>query len=924
MNFFSARVLKQHAASGLRSTTLLMLAVVLAACSGRADPPQPADSITQVPPPVVTTPSVTPVADQTVQVGQTATFTESASGTATLSYQWQRNGTAIDGATSASYTTPATVATDNGSMFIVVVTNSAGSATTAPAKLTVTVPVTLTITQSPADVTVASGASATFNAAATCSAGAIAWQWQRSSDGGTTFTNIASATAATYTLVTAASDNGAVFRTQASCSGVTQLSNTATLTVTTAAPPASGLNLSELTTSLQLGAELHDPAGIVFDAAGIGYFVDSASGQIRRLAADGSVATIAGGAVPFTSGTDGTGSAASFNRPRGIAIAADGTLYVTDSLNHTIRKITAAGVVTTLAGTVGASGSTDGTGAAARFNTPFGIGFGSDGNLYVADSENFTIRKVTPAGVVTTIAGLAGSAGTADGTGSVARFGLPCGVAGDSAGNLYVSDTENNLIKKVTLAGVTTTIAGNGSLNPGDAVGTLAGIPRPAGVALAGSSLYVAANGPSGTPYHGQIRRVDLTDLSLHTVTGQNSISPANFAEIDGLPATAEFVSGGYVSGIQDDVNRSGLAVAPNGDIYVTTLNNRIRVIDTAGVTTSLTGAAQNLNGSNGDGVALAGAEFRGTLSLGLASNGDILVADQSGGVIRRVTMTGAVSLVAGLYDDGLNLDVDAKGSAALFEIPTAVAGLPDGTMMVGEYHNSVIRKIAVDGTVTTFAGVSGVQGTTDGPVGTGLLSSITAMVRDPTSGALYVADYSGQVIRRVDTDGGITTIAGAPNSSSSEPDGTGSAALFETITGLALDSGGVIYAADMGGQAIRKITPAGVVTTLAGGQASDGSRALPNLNPDNLVVDANGTVYYVDADNGTVSSVSPAGVITLLVNGNPGLNGTVTGSMPSTSNPTGIVQLSAKSFAISSIKLYGPGGTNTVPYPSIFILTVP
>src|SRR6266404_2058356 len=149
--------------------------------------------------------------------------------------------------------------------------------------------------------------------------------------------------------------------------------------------------------------------------------------------------TLAGQAL--IGSADGTGSAARFFYPSGgVATDSSGNVYVADSFNYTIRKITPAGVVTTLAGLAGFAGSADGTGSAARFDVPFGVATDSSGNVYVADRGNYTIRNITPAGVVTTLAGLAGIAGSADGTGSAARFYYPDGVATDSSGNVYVGD----------------------------------------------------------------------------------------------------------------------------------------------------------------------------------------------------------------------------------------------------------------------------------------------------------------------------------------------------------------------------------------------------------------------------------------------------------------------------------------------------
>jgi hypothetical protein len=160
------------------------------------------------------------------------------------------------------------------------------------------------------------------------------------------------------------------------------------------------------------------------------------------------VVTTLAGLAGSTGSADGTGSAARFTEPYGVAVDSAGNVYVADTYNHTIRKVTPAGVVTTLAGLARSIGSADGTGSAARFFYPYGVAVDSGGNVYVADSYNNTIRKVTPAGVVTTLAGLAGSPGSADGTGSAARFTHPFGVAVDSAGNFYVADRDNHTIRK--------------------------------------------------------------------------------------------------------------------------------------------------------------------------------------------------------------------------------------------------------------------------------------------------------------------------------------------------------------------------------------------------------------------------------------------------------------------------------------------
>ena len=159
---------------------------------------------------------------------------------------------------------------------------------------------------------------------------------------------------------------------------------------------------------------------------------------------------------------DGVGSAARFSNPESVAVDSVGNIYVADTYNFTIRKVTNDGTVSTLAGKADPNpGHSDGTGSAARFNYPQGVAVDSSSNVYVADYQNCTIRKITPAGVVSTFAGLATQNGYADGTGSAARFAFPAGVAVDSIGNVYVADDSNSLIRKITPAAVVSTLAGS-------------------------------------------------------------------------------------------------------------------------------------------------------------------------------------------------------------------------------------------------------------------------------------------------------------------------------------------------------------------------------------------------------------------------------------------------------------------------------
>lgn len=255
--------------------------------------------------------------------------------------------------------------------------------------------------------------------------------------------------------------------------------------------------LSGSTDATGAAARFNSPRAVATDSAGNVYVADTLSYTIRKITPGGEVTTLAGTAGAF-GGTDATGAAARFNFPSGIATDSAGNVYVGDTNNRTVRKITPAGEVSTLAGTALADGSTDATGAAARFNTPMGVAVDGAGNVYVADWGNDTIRKITAAGEVTTLAGTAGAFGSADGTGPAARFFSPTDVVVDGAGNVYVADWGNDTIRRITPARAVSTLAGV----PGQqqsfgtfVQGALPGVLfSPVGIALSGTSLYIACS----------------------------------------------------------------------------------------------------------------------------------------------------------------------------------------------------------------------------------------------------------------------------------------------------------------------------------------------------------------------------------------------------------------------------------------------
>lgn len=233
------------------------------------------------------------------------------------------------------------------------------------------------------------------------------------------------------------------------------------------------------------------PFGVAVDVAGNLYVADGNNLKIRKITPSGAVTTLAGSGGSGHS--DGIGAEASFSGPYAVAVDSNGNVYVAEPSTHTIRRVDANGVVTTLAGSPWTAGSADGAGAAALFSSPRGVAVDGTGNVYVADSSNSTIRKITPAGLVSTLAGSSGAFGSTDGTGAAALFRSPFGTTVDASGNVYVADVGNLKIRKITSAGVVTTLAGSGVLGSANGVGAAASFNGPLGVAVdAVGVLYLA------------------------------------------------------------------------------------------------------------------------------------------------------------------------------------------------------------------------------------------------------------------------------------------------------------------------------------------------------------------------------------------------------------------------------------------------
>lgn len=465
--------------------------------------------------------------------------------------------------------------------------------------------------------------------------------------------------------------------------------------------------------------------------------------------------------------------------------------------------------MTTLAGTAGLAGSNDGTGAAARFNRPSGVALDSAGNIYIADSGNDTIRKLTPAGAVTTIAGSAGTPGSFNGTGAAARFNVPTDVEIDSAGTLYVADSQNDTIRKIAPTGAVTTIAGSALVEGSDDGGATARLATPLGLAIDGTgTLYIADSD-----------------------------------------------------------------------------NNAIRKLSTDGIVTTFVGAP-GLGGIS-DGVGTA-AHFRKPAGVAVDRAGNIFVADQNADSIRKVMLSGVVTTFAGT--SATVGSADGTGPAARFYQPEGVAVDDTGTLYVADSINATIRKITTDVVVTTFAGAVDMRGNVDGAGGDARFSTPFGMATDAAHN-VYVSDGSSNTIRKITADGVVSTFAGNAGKHGSDDGGT--SALFNHPLSIAADASGNIYVPDAGNRTIRKIAPDGIVSTLAGTAgitgAADGTGPAASFTyPEAVAVDGAGNVYVADTLGSTIRKITPSGETTTIA-GAPGVAGIVLGPRRRLANPAGL-----------------------------------
>ena len=599
--------------------------------------------------------------------------------------------------------------------------------------------------------------------------------------------------------------------------------------------------------------------------------------------------TLLAGAIGGVGTTDGTPGR--FNHPTGLATDASGNVYVADTFNNTIRKITSTGVIT-FAGKAGISGSTDAVGGAALFNAPMAVAVDLAGNVYVADIGNAVIRKITSAGLVTTLAGTAGISGNVDGAGPAARFSALNGIAVDSTGTVFAA--EPNQVRKITPAGLVTTLAtgfnGLGSLSVDragnvHAVDTGASLIRkitPGGVVtvFAGTttttngtaSFGFADGGPGVAKFDHPVGITAQSDGTLYVLDNSRirKVTP------DGVVATLPVNKADGTPFIFSGASSTGIAIATDGNIFVAApAENIVRkvavnlsVIDAAGAPVA-SGSA--------DGIGAA-AKFSGPGNLAIDAGGNIIVVDALNNAIRKITPSGIVTTVASNIRDQ---NVSPGGNVS----PAFLLGLAidrSGALFVADPNLHLIRRIGVDGTKTIVAGTGWPDGVnTCGFCGIFVGRSKPVGVAVDSAGTLFVPDAA--IIRKV-TAGGIDSILACTNM----PTCVAAGKVVEAIT---IDKADNLYAAQAG--VIFKITPAGVSSIVVGGgtvKFSDGIGGNASFGVvQALTADAAGNLFVADTSNNAVRKITPTGMVTTIA-GKAGAVGVVLGMLPaSLSAPAGI-----------------------------------
>ena len=592
-----------------------------------------------------------------------------------------------------------------------------------------------------------------------------------------------------------------------------------------------------------ISALVGSPQGLAFDGAGNLYLAGNS--RIRKITPAGIISTVAGTGTSGFSGDGGLATAAMLNNPLDLALDTNGNFYIVDAGNQRIRVISSGGTINTFAGngTAGFSGD-NGPATSAMLNRPQGVAVDSSGNVYVADENNNRIREIAPGGTIVTFAG--GSQGFSgdNGPATSSNLFLPYDVATDSSGNLYIADTFNYRIRKVT-AGTIATIAGNGanfSADGGFASLSMMTYPQ-YGATDAAGNFYFA-------DYYGnRVRRI-APDGTIVTVAGNGTSG----LSVDGGSATS--------TGVPYPV---GVAVDSSGNLYISH-QYFVRMVTPGGIISTVAGTGNF--GYSGDGGPATSAQISSPQGLATDSAGNLYISDSSNQRVRKVTTAnGVISTVAGTGIAGYSGD-GGQATSAQLSSPYGLALDAAGNLYISDTYNDRVRKLAANGIITTVAG-NGSSGSSgdDGPATSAQLVSPYGLAVDG-AGNLLIADYSAHTIRKVLTNGNITTVAGTGIAGYSGDGGSAVLAQIDAPYGVSVDSLGRIYFTDYGASAVRLLTPAGTLAVLTVTKTHTGNFTFGQNGATHTVTVSNAAAAGPTSGTVTVTDVIPTALTLVSMSG--------------------------------------------------------
>jgi sugar lactone lactonase YvrE len=572
--------------------------------------------------------------------------------------------------------------------------------------------------------------------------------------------------------------------------------------------------------------------------------------------------TVAGNGQNSYGGNGGPASTAAFNGPTGIFFDPPSSyLYVCDANNNVVRTINTAAIVTNYAGNgfgagTGTGGYTgDGNPAtSAELFIPQGIVRDTFGNTYVADAGNHVVRKINASGVITTFAGTGTAGSGGDGspaTGATLNF--PVGVAIDTSGNVYISDFNANVVRKVNTSGIISTIAGTGTAgyNFDGVAATTAQLNAPTHIVVdAHGTLYICDD------QNHRIRKVNLTTGIINTMVGTGT--PGNSGD-HGPASTAQI-----------NLPR-GIAIDHSGNLYFTDVaENVIRKVSIMTDTITALAGTAGVAGYSGDGGPATAATLNQPDGITADATGDVFFCDRLSKVVRRILSDGTISTVAG-HDDSLFCGDGGPALQAELDSPMASAYDAAGNLYIADYGNNCVRVMSPGGNIETFAGdaLAGPGFSGDGGPATAAKLNHPKGVATDAAGNVYISDAGNSALRVVHTSGNISTIAGTPGTVGYSGDG-GSAlsAKLNDPTGIIVDSVGNVYFSDAGNNALRVVHTSGNIDAVAGngtpGSGGDGgaASAAQLVYPMGLAFDKQGNLYIADSGAARVRVIHTSGNI--------------------------------------------------------------